>query len=94
MRRLALGRLTRLTVGGTRLTWLPVGLTRLARLAEGRLPGLAVRRLTWLLAVPGRRSVRGLARLAVLRLTELAWIWLPVCHGVSVGMRSCSAEGR
>ena len=92
--------MTGLTVGLTGLAGLAVGLSRLtiglARLP--RLPGLAglagltVRRLAGLLPVP-RRTVRGLTRLAVLRLTELARIWLPVCHGVSVGMRKAAAEG-
>ncbi len=81
--------LPRLTVGLAWLAWLP----RLARLAVGRLTGLTIRRLAGLLTVP-RRPIRGLARLAVLRLTELARIWLPVCHVASVGTCGSPAEGR
>ena len=90
--------LTRLNVARTRLP----RLARLARLtvrllARTRLPvgGLsrpAVRRLARL-SVPRGRPVRGLTRLTVLWLTELAWIWLPICHGASVGMSRPSAEG-
>jgi hypothetical protein len=89
-RRIGRSRLTRLSI--LRLTRLTVRrLTRTTRLTVRRLPRLTVRRLTGLLPVPGR-PVGGLARLAVLRLTELARIWLPVCHGASVGTRRSSAE--
>ena len=91
-----LRRLTRLPVARPRLTglaWLTVRrLTRLSRLSVGGLTRLAVRRLARL-SVPRGRPVRGLTRLTVLWLTELAWIWLPICHGTSVGMSRSSAEG-
>ena len=95
-----LRRLTRLPVARPRLTglaWLTVRrLTRLSWLSVGGLTRLAVRRLTRL-TVPRGRPVRGLTRLTrltVLWLTELARIWLPICHGASVGMNRSPAEGR
>jgi hypothetical protein len=78
-----------------RLTRLPVRLLARTRLSVGGLSRPAVRRLARL-SVPRGRPVRGLTRrtrLTVLWLTELAWIWLPICHGASVGMSRRSAEG-
>jgi hypothetical protein len=99
-------RLTRLPVARPRLTGLArltvrrltrlTRLTRLSWLSVGGLTRLAVRGLTRL-TVPRGRPVRGLTRLTrltVLWLTELARIWLPICHGASVGMNSSPAEGR
>ena len=98
-----LRRLTRLPVARPRLTGLArltvrrlTRLTRLPWLSVGGLTRLAVRGLTRL-TVPRGRPVRGLTRLTrltVLWLTELARIWLPICHGASVGMNSSPAEGR
>ena len=90
-----LRRLTRLPVARPRLT----GLARLAvrllartRLSVGGLSRPAVRRLARL-SVPRGRPVRRLTRLTVLWLTELARIWLPICHDASVGISRSSAEG-
>ncbi|HEY5483977.1 MAG TPA: hypothetical protein VIK31_09220 [Propionibacteriaceae bacterium] len=88
--------LTRLNVARTRLTRLTrltVRLLAWTRLPVGGLSRPAVRRLTRL-TVPRGRPVRGLTRLTVLWLTELARIWLPICHGTSVGMNRSPAEGR
>jgi hypothetical protein len=96
-----LRRLTRLPVARPRLTGLArltVRLLAWTRLSVGGLSRPAVRRLARL-SVPRGRPVRGLTRLTrrtrltVLWLTELAWIWLPICHGASVGMSRRSAEG-
>jgi hypothetical protein len=96
-----LRRLTRLPVARPRLTGLArltVRLLAWTRLPVGGLSRPAVRRLARL-SVPRGRPVRGLTRLTrltrltVLWLTELAWIWLPICHGASVGMSRPSAEG-
>ena len=99
-----LRRLTRLPVVRPRLTGLArltVRLLARTRLPVGGLSRPAVRRLARL-SVPRGRPVRGLTRLTrrtrrtrltVLWLTELAWIWLPICHGASVGMSRRSAEG-
>lgn len=76
-----------------RLTRLPVRLLARTRLSVGGLSRPAVRRLARL-SVPRGRPVRGLTRLTVLWLTELARIWLPICHGTSVGMNRSPAEGR
>jgi len=98
-RRLTRLRLTRLPVARPRLTGLArltVRLLAWTRLSVGGLTRLAVRGLTRL-TVPRGRPVRGLTRLTrltVLWLTELARIWLPICHGASVGMNSSPAEGR
>jgi len=90
-----LRRLTRLPVARPRLTGLArltVRLLTWTRLPVGGLSRPAVRRLARL-SVPRGRPVRGLTRLTVLWLTELAWIWLPICHGASLGMSRPSAEG-
>jgi hypothetical protein len=90
--------LTRLNVARTRLTRLTrltVRLLARTRLPVGGLSRPAVRRLTRL-TVPRGRPIRGLTRLTrltVLWLTELARIWLPICHEASVGMNSSPAEG-
>jgi hypothetical protein len=96
---LRLSLLRRLTVVRPRLTGLArltVRLLARTGLSVGGLTRLAVRRLARL-TVPRGRPVRGLTRLTrltVLWLTELARIWLPICHSPSVGMNSSPAEGR